>query len=164
MAEENNIRNTEVNTESTGANTITNAGAETKPSTPSFDEMLKQGYQAEFDRRVSKAIETAKGKFTDPKVTELEQKLTGYMQRESVTRAGVRPEFTEFVTYSVNAAGGDFDEALTKYLEANPQYKASAAPQSKPNGWGQPQNGGNPSDNMDGVERRFRELNPNLKL
>lgn len=161
MAEE-NIQTTEVNTEPTG---VVNAGAETKPSTPSFDEMLKQGsYQAEFDRRVSKAIETAKGKFTDPRVTELEQKLMGYMQRESVTRAGVRPEFLEFVTYSVNAAGGDFDEALSKYLEANPQYKASAAPQSKPNGWGQPQNGGNPSDNMDGVERRFRELNPNLKL
>ena len=100
MAEENNIQTTEVNTEPTGTQ---NAGAEAKPSTPSFDEMLKQGYQAEFDRRVSKAIETAKGKFTDPKVTELEQKLTGYMQRESVTRAGVRPEFLEFVTYSVNA-------------------------------------------------------------
>ena len=100
MAEE-NIQTTEVNTEPTG---VVNAGAETKPSTPNFDEMLKQGgYQAEFDRRVSKAIETAKGKFTDPKVAELEQKLTGYMQRESVTRAGVRPEFLEFVTYSVNA-------------------------------------------------------------
>lgn len=51
---------------------------ETKP--PSFDDLLKGGHQAEFDRRVQKAIDTAVGKahekwqaLTDDKLSEAEK-------------------------------------------------------------------------------------------
>ena len=168
MADVNNNQTTTTEpagAQNTGATQVQQHEPQTQQNAPTFDEMLKNGYQAEFDRRVSKAIATAQGKFSDPKVAELEQKLTGYMQRESVMRAGVRPEFTEFVQFTVERQDGDFDANLKSYLEANPQYAASAeqTQSSKPNGWGQTQQGGNP-DGMDGVERRFRELNPNLKI
>ena len=62
MADETNtqqIEQTETQEQSVPENTPGNqngAGNET----PSFDDLLKNGHQAEFDRRVSKAIATAK--------------------------------------------------------------------------------------------------------
>lgn len=61
--ENQNNANTGANNESVGANTQ-NQNTENKPV--SFDDFLKgEGNQAEFDRRVQKAIETAKTKWQE---------------------------------------------------------------------------------------------------
>lgn len=66
--------NTGANNESVGAKTQ-NTGANSNPVT--FDDFLKEGKnQSEFDRRVQKAIETAKGKWqeiNDAEKTEAEK-------------------------------------------------------------------------------------------
>jgi hypothetical protein len=71
MGEDNQNTNQNANT---GANNES-VGAETKPTT--FDDFLKEKEnQAEFDRRVQKAIETAKGKWqeiNDAEKTEAEK-------------------------------------------------------------------------------------------
>lgn len=130
---------------------------------PSFDEMLRGGYQAEFDRRVSKAIETAKAHFTDPRVAQLQEQLTGYQRRDAVLAAGVRPEFAEFVAYKVSdgMAGGDaFADGLKAFVEANPQYAGGSA---QPAAWGAHQTGGG-AGRPDGVEAAFQRLNPSMKI
>lgn len=56
--------NTGANNESAGTDVNQNAGNDTKPV--SFDEFLKgEGNQAEFDRRIQKAIETARTKWQE---------------------------------------------------------------------------------------------------
>lgn len=137
----------------------------TQAAAPSFDDMLKNGYQAEFDRRVSKAIETAKGKFTDPRVDDLQKQVDGYIRREAILRANVDPNYEDFVLYKVNQnlkPGETFEAALSNFLNENKQYlKAQEAP--APRGWSQPmQPSGGKAD--DGVEAAFKALNPNLKI
>lgn len=59
-----NNANTGANNEPAGANQNTNTGTNNNPVT--FDDFLKgEGNQAEFDRRVQKAIETAKTKWQE---------------------------------------------------------------------------------------------------
>ena len=130
---------------------------------PSFDDLLKGGYQAEFDRRVSKAIDTAKAKFTDPRVAQLQAQLTGYQRRDAVLAAGVRPEFAEFVAYKVSgdlAEGAAFADGLKAFVEANPQYAGGSAPSAA---WGAQQAGGK-TGQPDGVEAAFQKLNPHFKV
>ena len=134
---------------------------------PTFDQMLQNGYQAEFDRRVAKAIQTASSKFSDPRVDQLKGQLDGYIRREAVLKANVDPQFTDFVTYSVGqqlGESGDFSAKLTEFLTANPQYvRQAAAPQpQQPGAWGQHQTGGG-SEPVDGVEAAFYKLNPTLR-
>ena len=134
---------------------------------PTFDQMLQNGYQAEFDRRVAKAIQTASSKFSDPRVDQLKGQLDGYIRREAVLKANVDPSFTDFVTYSVSqqlGESGDFNAKLTEFLTANPQYvRQAAAPQpQQPGAWGQHQTGGD-DKTEDGVEAAFYKLNPQLK-
>lgn len=131
---------------------------------PSFDEMLKDGYQAEFDRRVAKAIQTAQGRFSDPQVAELKAQLDGYIRKEAALRAGIAPEFVDFVAYEVGRGlpeGVKFEDALKAFIEAHSQFKAG-----QPGGaWSQPmqqQDGGAQAE--DGVTAAFRKLNPDLKL
>lgn len=153
-----------VGNDNAGANAATN-------NQMSFDDFLKtSGNQAEFDRRVNKAIETAKGKFSDPKVGELQEQLNGYIRRESAASAGVTEAFRDFVVFEVVKTMGDksFDEALKTYLEAHPQYVGGAPSaghqlNQKSNGWGKSQTGGDDSE-MSGVEAAFRKMNPNLKI
>ena len=162
MAEENIVVTNEAAANATETTTTTNTTT-TQPR-PTFDEMLKGGYQAEFDRRVNKAIETARGKFSDPKVGELEAKLDGYIRREAILKAGVKSEFVDYVQYAVGNAmpeGKTFEAALTDFLNANQQYKAAAQPQGQ--AWSQPmQAAGVPEES--GVEKAFKALNPNLKI
>lgn len=133
---------------------------------PTFDQMLQNGYQAEFDRRVAKAIQTASSKFSDPRVDQLKGQLDGYIRREAVLKANVDPSFTDFVTYSVSqqlGESGDFNAKLTEFLTANPQYVRQAAAQpQQPGAWGQHQTGGDDKAE-DGVEAAFYKLNPTLK-
>ena len=69
MAEE--LTNQNANAEGTG----TQAGVEQKPQT--FDDILSnKEYQSEFDKRVAKAIETAKSKWNDGFEKTLEEKLS----------------------------------------------------------------------------------------
>ena len=140
-----------------------NAGAKA----PTFDEMLKSGYQAEFDRRVQKAIQTAQGKFTDPQVAALKAQLDGYIRREQALRAGIAPDFVDFVAYEVGKTlpeGGSFEDGLKAYLEAHAQYKAGAQT-AAPAAWSQQmqmQDGGAQTD--DGVTAAFKAMNPGLKI
>ena len=139
--------------------------AQNKPS-PTFDEMLKEpGYQAEFDRRVAKAIETAKQKFTDPRVDGLQKQVNDYMKREAVMRANVDPKFAKFVTTEVTESMGEgdtFEAKLEGYLKDNPQYQR-AQEAAQPAAWGRRMDGGS-DGKPDGVEEAFKALNPNLKL
>lgn len=98
-----NNANTGANNESVGANN--NAGTN-KPVT--FDDFLKgEGNQAEFDRRVQKAIETAKGKWqeiNDAEKTEAEklakmnkeQKLEYQAQKEKADKEKALAELNAF--------------------------------------------------------------------
>lgn len=138
------------------------AGAPT-PAPLTFDQLLQSGHQAEFDRRVSKAIETARAKFVDPQVADLQAKLQGYERRDTVIAAGVGAEFAEFVAYQVAgslADGDDFADKLKTFVEAHPQYAAGAKPAAS---WGAPQHG-NGGKTPSGVEAAFARLNPNIKI
>lgn len=98
-----NNANTGANNEPAGANN--NAGTN-KPVT--FDDFLKgEGNQAEFDRRVQKAIETAKGKWqeiNDAEKTEAEklakmnkeQKLEYQAQKEKADKEKALAELNAF--------------------------------------------------------------------
>ena len=141
-----------------GADGAGNAG---NNNSMSFDDMLRAGHQSEFDRRVNKAIETAKSKFVDPRVAQLENQLQSYQRRDAVAAAGVASEFADFVAYQVAGSMGEgekFDDKLKSYVEANPQYKKGMA-----SGWGAPQNGGT-GRQLSGVEAAFAALNPNIKF
>ena len=127
-----------------------------------FDQLLQNGHQAEFDRRVSKAIETARAKFVDPSVADLQAKLQGYERRDAVIAAGIGTEYAEFVAYKVAGdmkEGDTFTDKLKTFVEANPQYAAA-----KPSGsWGTHQTG-NGGQTATGVEAAFAKLNPHLKI
>lgn len=151
-------------TQATTTDTQAQTAQQTAP--PSFDDMLKQGYQAEFDRRVSKAIETARGKFTDPRVDDLQKQVDGYIRREAVLRANVDPNYEEFVIYKVTQglkAGETFEGALAAFLEGNKQYLRQTQEGAAPRAWSQPMQPGS-GRAEDGVEAAFKKLNPNLKL
>ena len=134
---------------------------------PSFDDMLRDGYQAEFDRRVAKAIQTAQGRFSDPQVAELKAQLDGYIRKEAALRAGIAPEVVDFVAYEVGRGlpeGGSFEDGLKAYMEAHAQYKAGAQA-AAPAAWSQQmqmQDGGAQAD--DGVTAAFKAMNPGLKI
>lgn len=160
----NNPWNLQLFADDPGAETPANgAEAAGSPSpAPTFDDMLKGGYQAEFDRRVSKAIDTAKARFTDPRVAQLQAQLMDYQRRDAVLAAGVRPEFAEFVAYKVSGSatgGGAFADGLKAFVAANPQYAGDPA---RPAAWGAHQTGG--AGHPDGVEAAFRSLNPHMKI
>lgn len=60
-----------------GTSEGTGAGTGTQEQPPSFDDILaNKGYQAEFDRRISKALETAKSKWETDYTTKLEEAKT----------------------------------------------------------------------------------------
>ena len=69
--------NTEGSTSTGTEGTTVTDGATEKESIKSFDDVLKdKAYQSEFDRRVNKALETAKSKWETEKATELENAKT----------------------------------------------------------------------------------------
>lgn len=74
---QNTNANTGANSESVGANVNQNTNQNTENKLVSFDDFLKgEGNQAEFDRRVQKAIETARTKWqekNDAEKTEAER-------------------------------------------------------------------------------------------
>lgn len=130
---------------------------------PTFDELLQQGYQAEFDRRVQKAIDTARSKFTDPRVDQMQAQLDGYIRSEAVLRADVDPKFAKFVATEVGGTlkdGQTFEDALSAYLKDNAQFLRQKAPAQ---GWSQPM-ADSDAPRPDGVEAAFAKLNPNIKL
>lgn len=156
------------------------APAQATPQT--FDDVLQdKTMQAEFDRRITKAIQTAQAKAEDVTkksaltVEELKKQLdtqnatlADYMNREAVIKAGVDPKYLKYVAYEVKqtmADGTDFGTALDTYVKANPQYTATQQqqPLTPPtSGWGAPQGGS--TKTVTGVEAAFAKLNPNLKL
>lgn len=159
------------------------AGALVQPgaATPTFDELLSKNpaHQAEFDRRVAKALQTAQAKAAEGTkkveltVEELKKQidtqnaaLADYINREAAVKAGVDPRFLNFVAFEVKsglADGTDFGTALDAYVKANPQYLAAAQPQTPPAAWGARQTGPGATP-PSGVEAAFKALNPNLKI
>lgn len=132
-----------------------------------FDAYLRAGGQAEFDRRVTKALQTAREKFADPKVGELEARLDGYIRRDAALRADVDPAFLDFVVFDVGQkakAGESFEDALAQYLKDHAQYTRQK-PQPTGGGWSQHMQGGGDKGaaDTDGVIEAFKKLNPTLK-
>lgn len=101
-----------------------------------FDELLRTNaeFRAEFDRRVTKSLNTAQKKTRNEQLTneELNKKLdamqaqiTGYQRKELAAAAKVDPRFTDYVIYRVEQnlpEDGDFGEALTAFVKENSQY------------------------------------------
>ena len=110
-----------------------------------FDEvMLDETYKVELDRRIGKAVETAKAKWefsssktleeNSKKIVELESALAK-ANKEIASQQVVsklsgkdylcKPEFLKFVAGEINSLvtnTNDFDTAAAKFKEENPQY------------------------------------------
>lgn len=133
------------------------------PAGRSFDDWLASGFQAEFDRRVNKAITTAQSKWTDPNVATLQAQITGYQRRDEVIAAGVDARFAKFVASEVGESmkeGETFTDKLKTYVEQNPQFLSGGAPAGS---WGHQQHGSGNQNQLSGVEAAFYALNPTLK-
>lgn len=112
------------------------AGQNTADQHFDFDELLRTNaeFRAEFDRRVTKSLNTAQKKTRNEQLTneELNRKLdamqaqiTGYQRKELAAAAKVDPRFTDYVIYKVEQnlpEDGDFGEALTAFVKENSQY------------------------------------------
>ncbi len=141
---------------------LADTGAEQKPC---FDEILTdKEYQSEFDRRVAKAIETAKAKWTDEgstaKTDALEAELDGYRKREAALKMGVAHDMLDYAVYSAQKLTDDscsFEDALTKIITQQSWLTASSLPTT-----GIPQSGA--MQGKSGVERAFLGLNPRIKI
>lgn len=86
--------------------------------------------------------------------------IAAFQNKEAAIAAGVNTAYLDFVIFEAQKGvkdGTDFAASLNAYLEKNPHFKATPAPQA----WGMQHGGGAPQ--MDGVESRFYELNPRLK-
>lgn len=62
---------------------------------------------------------------------EYKAKAQAYEHERAVIKAGVAPEYAEFIAFAVGKQlddDTDFDVALTAYLKENPQYKGPPAP------------------------------------
>ena len=144
-------------------------GAEQKPC---FDEiLLDKDYQSEFDRRVAKAIETAKTKWTNEqteaitgqaneRADALEQELDKYRKREKASRLGVAHDMLDYAVYAAEkqvSDDTDFDAALNSVISAHSWLTVTTLPTT-----GIPQSGA--TQGKSGVERAFATLNPRIKL
>ena len=123
-----------------------------------FDELLRTNaeFRAEFDRRVTKSLNTAQKKTRNEQLTneELNKKLdamqaqiTGYQRKELAAAAKVDPRFTDYVIYKVEQnlpEDGDFGEALTAFVKENSQYLVHT---ETPQPTGQKTNIGGPTGN-----------------
>ena len=144
-------------------------GAEPKPC---FDDILKdKDYQSEFDRRVAKAIETAKGKWTNEqtdavalqanqRADALEKELDVYRKREKALKLGITQDMVDYAVYAAEKQTGDdadFDTALNNVISANSWLTVTTLPTT-----GIPQTNG--LQGKTGVERAFANLNPRIKI
>jgi len=110
-----------------------------------FDEILTDKvYKAEFDRRLAKAVETARAKLElehtqaletsttelntlKAQVEALNKELTSEKASGKLTgkEYGCKPEFLKFVATEINSLVTDkldFDSAAKQFKEDNPQY------------------------------------------
>lgn len=115
-------------------------GTEETPLT--FDEILAdKEYQAEFDKRVAKAIKKVEERL-QPQIDSLtverdtiktdyektQGELNVFQNVKVLSDLGVDEQFIEFVGHAVSKLDGDdFQEKAKTYIEANPQYKAGEA-------------------------------------
>lgn len=119
--------------------TMKDEGKELDGTPLTFDEILAdKKYQAEFDRRLSKGIETAKTNWQEAKepevdkLTELETSNNTLSSENSYLKAqieiassDVKKEFTKFVTSEVLSMVNDTTDlkaALNTFKKTNPQY------------------------------------------
>lgn len=137
------------------------AGQNTADQHFDFDELLRTNaeFRAEFDRRVTKSLNTAQKKTRNEQLTneELNRKLdamqaqiTGYQRKELAAAAKVDPRFTDYVIYKVEQnlpEDGDFGEALTAFVKENSQYLVQA---ETPQPTGQKTNIGGPTGKSNG--------------
>lgn len=93
---------------------------------------------------------------------EKDAKLLAYEHKEVATKAGIAPEFADFVVFEAGKGVTetiDFDTALAAYLKANPQYKGTA---TAAGGKTAMQQSSAPAQ-MSDVEAAFYKNNPQLK-
>ncbi len=139
---------------------------------PCFDEILSdKDYQSEFDRRISKAIETAKAKWSSEQTNEdaraaneraerAEAELETYRLREKASKAGVPHDMLDYAVFAAQKLMGeetDFDSALGQLTTSQPWITAAALPTT---GIAQSR----AAEGKSGVERAFSRLNPQIKL
>ena len=144
-------------------------GAESKPC---FDEILSdKDYQSEFDRRVAKAIETAKSKWTieqtdaitnqaNQRADALEKELESYRKREKALKLGVAQDMLDYAVYAADkqtCEDTDFDTALNSVISAHNWLTVTTLPTT-----GIPQ--ASAMQGKSGVERAFATLNPRIKI
>lgn len=144
-------------------------GAELKPC---FDEILNdKDYQSEFDRRVAKAIETAKTKWTNEqtdaitsqaneRADALEGELEMYRKREKALKLGVAHDMLDYAVYAADKKvddSTDFDAALNSVISAHSWLTVTTLPTT-----GIPQEKG--IQGKSGVEKAFATLNPRIKF
>lgn len=87
-------------------------------------------------------------------------KVQAYERKDAVLVAGVSPAYAEYVAFEAGKLvtdGTDFKTALGSFIKANPQFKGQPTPQNT-----QLPLGGS-ARQMDGVEKAFLKLNPDLK-
>lgn len=99
-----------------------------------FDEILEDPiYQAEFDRKVQKALTKAKTKWEtnysgvdNEEATKIMNENESLRQRNAILVKGVtNPEEIDFIQYTVGKKEGNFEENLDQYME---KYRAEHEP------------------------------------
>ena len=95
---------------------------------------LKQKYESlagavDGDDGLKKQIESLQSEKTEfeTKYSEAERKLNHMQNSQKVVKSGVSAEMADFVTYEVAKQANesvDFDTALKKFIDKNPQYVA----------------------------------------
>ena len=144
-------------------------GAENKPC---FDDILSdKEYQSEFDRRVAKAIETAKAKWTDDKqeatlaeankrADALEAEVDRYKKRETAMNLGVAGDMLDYAVFTAQKHTSDevdFETALKTVIANQAWLTVTTLPTT-----GIPQT--QTAQGKSGVERAFVNLNPKIKI
>lgn len=111
---------------------------------PSWDELMQdKGFQAEFDRRVAKALKTTQEKASQQSTQQaseldaLKAQLQALSQRAEtaeraalISKAGVDAKYADFVAFKAaeNVSDTtDFATALTAYLKDNAQFLTQPA-------------------------------------
>ncbi|MDD4689181.1 MAG: hypothetical protein PHE51_05485 [Eubacteriales bacterium] len=133
----------------------------------SFDQLLAdKDYQSEFDRRIGKAIETAKSKWEKESISQerydvLIRELDDFKQREAALGKGIPREMIDYAVFSAKKLINDetdFSTALDTVITSNSWItEGNSSPTT-----GIPQSMAISGKN--GVEKAFERINPKLKL
>lgn len=129
---------------------------------PSKDELA--AYKAWEAEQKAKEPENKEAEEAKRQLAAAQAELERYKNKEKVLKAGIDPQFADYVTFEIGRLvddATDFDTALITWSKTNEHFKKQDA-QTKPQGAGGMRQGGAPAQ-PDGVEEAFYKLNPQLK-